>query len=311
MFAIILAGLLATPAAQVAYQRDTAFLRYASARTGGLIRVPVARDTVGAGGAGSAVSGGASPNFVSGYLVVGQSYSDPLAEIVAYNASAAAEMHAVTGSTAGYAGFGARNNRDVSAGVTLAGWAGQAYSSSSASTLAGYPLADMAVTWGFGANSAGHMVGTDTGPLVLFTTDDAGGTGGNPRLHFAPSCKTITDNVLTAFVQVNIPSGSLSGGTISYTVWAIDASNFQSRSGIVPWSGVNRAGTETCGISSAGTDTPANETGTITAAFTQSNSPTNGCLFSVTSDTSLTTPTAMAICYSVGKNAGAGRVVEQ
>lgn len=139
--------------------------------------------------------------------------------------------------------------------------------------------------------------------------------------------KALTGGVATAVFNLNIPSNSATGGIIDYTVDADDGTDFQSRSGTVHVSGVNKVGTETCavyGIDSVlgvvGTANP-NETqdgsgagtmslGTMTYAWTSSNSPTNGCQFLLNGVSSLT-ETTFKVTGQIRKSSGTGSIVWQ
>jgi len=131
----------------------------------------------------------------------------------------------------------------------------------------------------------------------------------------------------TAVFNLMIPSGSGSGAHITYTVDADDGTDFQSRSGQVHVSGVNKAGTETCAVygidSVVGVVGSANpiqtqdgsgagtvSAGTLTYAWTSATTPTNGCQFLLNPVSSLT-QTTLKITGVVIKNSGTGFVVWQ
>lgn len=135
--------------------------------------------------------------------------------------------------------------------------------------------------------------------------------------------KALTESAATAVFNMSIASGSGSGGVIDYTVDADDATDFQARSGTVHFSGVNKAGTETCavyGIDSSFTVNPSQtqdgsgagtlSSGTLTYAWTSSNSPTNGCQFLLNAVSSLT-QTTLKVTGVVRKHSGTGVIAWQ
>lgn len=67
--------------------------------------------------------------------------------------------------------------------------------------------------------------------------------------------KTLTDNSATAFVRLTMGSGSTIGGRVIYQVGATDGTDFQSRSGLMVFSAVDKAGTITCTVSTVAGDT--------------------------------------------------------
>jgi len=102
------------------------------------------------------------------------------------------------------------------------------------------------------------------------------------------------------FVRVDIASNTYQGGVIYWTADATDATEYQQRSGILPFSIVNKGGTETCTVGTPGTATEsvAVSAGTFTVAFTTDTSPTNGCNFAANGTSSLT-ETVMRLNYHV------------
>ena len=113
----------------------------------------------------------------------------------------------------------------------------------------------------------------------------------------AGSQKNLTESSATSFVQVACASGAQTGGILHYTIIASDATDYQSRSGSVPFAIVNKAGTETCTIGTAA-DAVAVSTGTLTVSFTSDNSPTNAVYLQANAVSSLT-QTTLAIRYWV------------
>lgn len=93
--------------------------------------------------------------------------------------------------------------------------------------------------------------------------------------------KALTESTATAVIEIPIAAAAGGGGEIHYTVFASDTTDHQTRSGVVRFSGVNKAGTMTCsvyGVDSAFTANPdqtkdgsgagAISSGTLTYAWT-------------------------------------------
>jgi hypothetical protein len=113
--------------------------------------------------------------------------------------------------------------------------------------------------------------------------------------------KSLTESSATAFVQVAVASGSYTGGCIHYTIHADDGTNFQSISGTIHFSMVNKAGTETATVTtpSAATETPtATSSGTLSVSFDTDTSPTNAVNIRANAVSSLT-QTTLKIEYRV------------
>lgn len=119
--------------------------------------------------------------------------------------------------------------------------------------------------------------------------------------------KALTAAAATSFVQCAIASGTVFGGVVEYTIEANDGIDFQSRSGILPFSAVNKAGTETCtvGTVAASTEVVAVSAGTLTNTFTCSTSPTNAVDIQANAASSLV-ETTLRITYAVRLHGGTG-----
>lgn len=115
-------------------------------------------------------------------------------------------------------------------------------------------------------------------------TDDAHDIGTSSarvkNTYLSQSIQGATSVTLTAatddpFVQIDVASGSFVGGYIEYTIHADDATDYQSRSGILPFSIVNKGGTETVTIGTvdAATEVFAESAGasTLSNTFTTDN----------------------------------------
>lgn len=115
--------------------------------------------------------------------------------------------------------------------------------------------------------------GNGNGSVKIMTNSLANGA---MRAYYVPLAKALTAATATPFVQVSVPSGTVTGGTVEYTIRADDGTDFQSRSGVLVYAAVNKAGVETCtlGRPDGGatvdntTDIVAVSAGTLTNTFT-------------------------------------------
>jgi hypothetical protein len=113
--------------------------------------------------------------------------------------------------------------------------------------------------------------------------------------------KTLTDNVVTAFTNINFVGANAGtiGGRLGYNISAWNATDYQSRTGFLTWTAVNKAGTVTCALSTVGaaTEVVAVSAGTLANTFTCVPNG-NSIDLKAQADTSLT-PTGMEINYWV------------
>lgn len=130
--------------------------------------------------------------------------------------------------------------------------------------------------------------------------------------------KALTAASATNFVQVKIPTSAGVSGVCTYEIFASDGTDFQSRSGALYFSAVNKAGTETCLPFRADggttvdntTDGVAASSGTLTNTFTCITTPTNGIGLSATAASSLT-ETTLDIYYQCNITSGTAEVLPQ
>jgi hypothetical protein len=148
-------------------------------------------------------------------------------------------------------------------------------------------------------------VGTATNhPLIL-------GTVNAPRFYFEDAAKALTAGNATAFVEVAVPQGTVVGGVVEYVIQANDATNFQSRTGVLVFSVVNPSGTEVCTLARPDggttvdntTDLVAVSSGTLTNTFTCTVGLTDAVRIAANAASSLT-ETTLQISYSVRLNGG-------
>ena len=80
---------------------------------------------------------------------------------------------------------------------------------------------------------------------------------------------TIVDGSATSLFDVDLPVGSVCGGSFTYVIRASDGTDHQALTGLVTYASVNKAGTQTLTITSASAnDAKAVSTGTLTVSFT-------------------------------------------
>jgi len=101
--------------------------------------------------------------------------------------------------------------------------------------------------------------------------------GPNGATHGNMTVKALTESSATTFLKITVPSGSSASGKIMYAIEANDASDFQVRSGFIPWNAVNKAGTITCSVGTvdAGTEIATTSSGTLTNTFTCADAGSN------------------------------------
>ena len=135
---------------------------------------------------------------------------------------------------------------------------------------------------------------------VCYTGTKAGSTSGSNRLevHHGGAEKTLTESSATAFAQVAVASGASVAGRVDYQICADDSTDFQTRSGSVHFSGVNKAGTETATLGTVLNESVAASTGTLTVTFDTDTSPTNAFTIRANAVSSLT-QTTLKIIYRV------------
>lgn len=106
---------------------------------------------------------------------------------------------------------------------------------------------------------------TFSSPKVAVLTD----TAGVNRMVPNAVAKTIADGAATSLFEVAIAAAGYAAGLIAFAVFASDGTDHQVDSGIATYSGVNKAGTTTRGITYAtANEAKAVSSGTLTLAFT-------------------------------------------
>jgi hypothetical protein len=94
-------------------------------------------------------------------------------------------------------------------------------------------------------------------------------SSGVTKLLANPTAKTIADGAPTSLADVACAANTSAGGMLFYLVQDTDATDFQAMSGMVAYSMVNKAGTNTLTITDVvGNNAKAVSAGTITLAWT-------------------------------------------
>lgn len=110
------------------------------------------------------------------------------------------------------------------------------------------------------------------GSGIGLSWSDSNAAVGNPLVSSVGVgvAKALTESTDTGFVRIAVTQGGSAGGYIVYNVSAGDGTDFQTRSGILPFAIVNKADTETVtlGTVTTATEVAALSTGTLTVAFT-------------------------------------------
>jgi hypothetical protein len=160
--------------------------------------------------------------------------------------------------------------------------------------------------------AGGASTGTGAGGNVGVKTSPSGATSAsaNPLItRFAAKAKgvALTSAAAADVVDVALPTLTMTGGTIDYTIICTDGTDMQSLSGQVVYSAVNKAGSYTTSIKTPGGATPDDSTaaksvsaGTLTLAWSVV-SGTNKVTIKATPTTSLT-PTKFLLYYTVTNN---------
>lgn len=175
------------------------------------------------------------------------------------------------------------------------------------------------------------ITGTDIAGANLTLAGGRGtgaGAGGNVILQAAPAlatgttaqtladrqvivgkAKALTAAAATGFARVACAQGTVVGGFVCYSIEANDGTDYQCRSGVLPFAIVNKAGTETgtVGTVGAATEVVAVSAGTLTNTFTIASNAADTMDLSANAASSLT-ETTLRISYQVFLNAGTGVV---
>lgn len=160
--------------------------------------------------------------------------------------------------------------------------------------------------------AAGKGTGTGIGGDVIFQTSVPTTTGTTlqtlgDRGHIEAKYFTLTESADTAFMQVAIPTSTVAGGTIIYTIEANDGTDFQSISGVATWDAVNKAGTITPTITDVQNASEAASAGTLAATITVVDAGSNLISIRANAVSSLT-QTVLRISWQAYKNYGTGSI---
>lgn len=149
---------------------------------------------------------------------------------------------------------------------------------------------------------AGGVAGdapTSGGAIKIQTAQGGNGTALVNRTIVNPTPKALTTATPVGLISINVPTGTMTGGQIRYTVRATDGTDYQAVSGIIYWTAVNQTGTAQADAS-ANIFSSTLTTGTLTTAA-DTNVVTNTVTVRVTATSSLTT-TIFDIQYQAENN---------
>lgn len=159
------------------------------------------------------------------------------------------------------------------------------------------------VTLPNGATVPAGQTLTVTGTMAL--GGNANDSAGVNRLILNPTAKTIVDGSATSLFDVACAASGLSGGVIFYQVQVGDGTDFQSLTGMVTYSCVNKAATLTLTITEvAGNQAKAVSSGTLTLAWTFVTGTNKGTV-KLQPTGSLTETTPYTVTYTVLPISGA------
>lgn len=124
------------------------------------------------------------------------------------------------------------------------------------------------------------------------------------RLVPNPTAKTITDTGATALFDVACASNTVASGSLFYSIFATDSTDFQCQNGLVQYAMVNKGGSFTTSIVEDSTAfASALSTGTLTRAWTIATATGKGTVS--LQPTGSLTETTFNIMYTVVPNRGA------
>lgn len=107
--------------------------------------------------------------------------------------------------------------------------------------------------------------------------------------------KTLTETTATSLVRIPVAASAGTGGVLSFTVFAADATDQQTLVGMLYFSAVNKAGTETCATPTvAGTALNSVSSGTLVCTYACDTSPSNAVDIQLNCTSSLTQTTLEA-----------------
>jgi hypothetical protein len=120
--------------------------------------------------------------------------------------------------------------------------------------------------------------------------------------------KALTGGSATAVLRIPVAAGAGTGGTLSYTIFASDATDHQTRSAMVRIAVENKAGTEICGLSATSEvldlSAVAASTGTLTYTIACDTTPANAVDITFQAVSSLTETTLNFYGYYIQTGTG-------
>jgi hypothetical protein len=222
-------------------------------------------------------------------------------------------IHGSGGASDMFTAIGTRNDLEADgSGVSQSGIGMLAYGSAIGGTLYGQSRNNLVALLSEGPQNTGLVIGTGgqggTGPVTIGTED---ANGEYPKAFFYHGAKALTDGSAVEFVEIGIPSNSVTGGTIDYFFYAVSVSGLQSVSGTLWFTAVNLAGTETCTVgNTAGVDLigiAAVSSGTLSGSFACVVGLTDVIRISLNANTSFASTAIFEVRWTGYKLAGFGK----
>lgn len=177
----------------------------------------------------------------------------------------------------------------LTSGTPAAGFGTRLYFKLQSSTTASQDAALQNVYWGDATHATRGSVYT------LQTTSNA---ATSERIVVAPR-KALTNNSATSIFDATLASGSAVGGTIEATIYSSDGTDFQTRSAVITYQAVNKAGTITSSVTVA-SETAAVSSGTLTGTWAVTNG--SGKITITLNANSSLTPTSHYVVYRIHPN---------
>ncbi|GIU70143.1 MAG: hypothetical protein KatS3mg002_1379 [Candidatus Woesearchaeota archaeon] len=161
--------------------------------------------------------------------------------------------------------------------------------------------------------AGGKATGIGNGGDVKIRTSVPGSSGSTlqllgDRLNIKGKYINLINSTPTTISTVNIPEGTVAGGSVNYTIEATDATDFQALTGSVIWSAVNKAGALTIAFDDDQQTSPAVTIGTLSSIATVVDGGGGNLEIKLTVISSLTGAT-IRVSFLHWKNFGTGDIV--
>lgn len=175
-------------------------------------------------------------------------------------------------------------------------------SGGSGSNVAGASITNAAGK-GTGTGASGDVKHQTSVPVASGTTLQTLGD----RVNVIGKYTTLTESSATSFVRINVPTSTVSGGVITYSIEANDGADFQCLSGELLYDIVNKAGTLTISVTDYPNTLAAASTGTLTTTCTMVDAGSGNAEAQINAVSSLT-QTVLRVNAQVAKNFGTGTI---